>query len=132
MPTLFHMKSTFSSRTIKGFHKTPYIIFFSQDCKNKGKSLYFSKRKKIQFHKYAFRFADNYNSRLLFNVFLCFRLEEDKKKVIRCEICNCIFFFVSLWSSNCGSKWLANKFVMIKKRSVTKRRKQKNPQQTMF
>lgn len=97
MPTLFHMKSTFSSRTIKGFHKTPYIIFFSQDCKNKGKSLYFSKRKKIQFHKFAFR------------------LEEDKKKVIRCEICNCIFFFVSLWSSNCGSKWLANKFVMIKK-----------------
>lgn len=66
MPTLFHMKSTFSSRTIKGFHKTPYIIFFSQDCKNKGKSLYFSKRKKIQFHKLhiyeIFRFADNYNN----------------------------------------------------------------------
>lgn len=135
MPTLFHMKSKFSSRT-NSF--TKHLISFSFHKTAKIKENHYIFQRGIRSNFINMHFALQIIIRTLtfkptaVKCIPLFLFRRRQKKVIRCEICNCIFFFVSLWSSNCGSKWLANKFVMIKKRSVTKRRKKKNPQQTMF
>lgn len=129
MPTLFHMKSKFSSRT-KSFTKHLISFSFHKTAKIKENHYIFQRGKRSNFINMHFALQIIIRT-LTFKptAVKCiplFSFRRRQKKEIRCEICNCIFFFVSLWSSNCGSKRLANKFVMIKKkRSVTKRRKKK-------
>lgn len=118
MPTLFHMKSKFSSRT-KSFTKHLISFSFHKTAKIKENHYIFQRGKRSNFINMHFALQIiittlNFKPTAVKCIPL-FSFRRRQKKVIRCEICNCIFFFVSLWSSNCGSKRLANKFVMIKK-----------------
>lgn len=138
MPTLFHMKSKFSSRT-KDFTKPLISFSFYKTAKIKENHYIFQRGKRSNFINMHFTLQILVIIRTLtfkptaVKCIPLFLFRRRQKKVIRCEICNCIFFFVSLWSSNCGSKRLANKFVMIKKKGrLPNGERKKNLQQTMF